>query len=262
MKNWDSVIKSANILDMQRIFIESHQIHENHLTVDDETAHHLFNVCRLTEQSFLDVIVNQDRQYHIKILKIQNNTIEFTIIDQWSLNNEYSRTISLVQSIPKQDKFTDICRMCTEVGVAHFFPVVSEFCDIKDLSVNKIKRATKAIDSAAKQSKQIRIPELHPALSLADVLTKNKEHFKSATCLIADEGTTEKLHTKLKSVKDHIVLAIGPEGGFSHIDRELLLTAGFVSFSLGKSILRTEHAGFAAINFINATIEVLNNNTY
>jgi 16S rRNA (uracil1498-N3)-methyltransferase len=44
-----------------------------------------------------------------------------------------------------------------------------------------------------------------------------------------------------------LVLAIGPEGGWSPRDRELLQAAGFEGMRLGPRILRTETAGIAAI---------------
>jgi 16S rRNA (uracil1498-N3)-methyltransferase len=45
----------------------------------------------------------------------------------------------------------------------------------------------------------------------------------------------------------HLVLAIGPEGGWSPRDRATLQDAGFVGMRLGPRILRTETAGLAAI---------------
>ena len=44
-----------------------------------------------------------------------------------------------------------------------------------------------------------------------------------------------------------IAIAIGPEGGWSPRDREILRAAGFSGLRLGPRILRTETAGLAAI---------------
>ena len=51
-----------------------------------------------------------------------------------------------------------------------------------------------------------------------------------------------------------MVLAIGPEGGWSPRDRELLRTAGFEGMRLGPRILRTETAGLAAIAALQARL--------
>ena len=44
-----------------------------------------------------------------------------------------------------------------------------------------------------------------------------------------------------------LVVAIGPEGGWSPRDRDTLSAAGFTGLRLGPRILRTETAGLAAI---------------
>lgn len=44
-----------------------------------------------------------------------------------------------------------------------------------------------------------------------------------------------------------VVLAIGPEGGFTAFEREALVTAGFVEASLGRDVLRVETAVVAAL---------------
>ena len=47
-------------------------------------------------------------------------------------------------------------------------------------------------------------------------------------------------------------VAIGPEGGWSPRDRELLVAADFQGLKLGPRVLRTETAGIAAIAALQA----------
>ena len=51
-----------------------------------------------------------------------------------------------------------------------------------------------------------------------------------------------------------VVIAIGPEGGWSPRDRQQLATAGFQGLQLGPRILRTETAGLAAIAALQARL--------
>jgi 16S rRNA (uracil1498-N3)-methyltransferase len=48
-------------------------------------------------------------------------------------------------------------------------------------------------------------------------------------------------------IDTRVVLAVGPEGGWSLSDRQQLQDAGFRGLRLGPRILRTETAGLAAI---------------
>jgi 16S rRNA (uracil1498-N3)-methyltransferase len=45
----------------------------------------------------------------------------------------------------------------------------------------------------------------------------------------------------------HVLLVVGPEGGFSSGERQGAAAAGFRAASLGRRVLRTETAGLAAI---------------
>ena len=53
-------------------------------------------------------------------------------------------------------------------------------------------------------------------------------------------------------IAEPVYLAIGPEGGWSPLDREQLRAAGFQGLRLGPRILRTESAGLAAIAALQA----------
>ena len=91
---------------------------------------------------------------------------------------------------------------------------------------------------------------------LSDVLMATD--FDNALKLVAYENETRGLSSIIKSnPPPHIVLAIGPEGGFSDDDLFLFDKYSFQRFSLGKSILRTEHAGFSAISYIDGYLESL-----
>jgi 16S rRNA (uracil1498-N3)-methyltransferase len=45
----------------------------------------------------------------------------------------------------------------------------------------------------------------------------------------------------------HVTLLTGPEGGFSHQERDVAKAAGFIPVRMGSRILRTETAALAAL---------------
>jgi 16S rRNA (uracil1498-N3)-methyltransferase len=51
---------------------------------------------------------------------------------------------------------------------------------------------------------------------------------------------------------EDVWVAIGPEGGWSDAEVELLLGSGWLAIGLGASVLRTEHAGPVALAVIAA----------
>ena len=232
---------------MQRIFITLDQLNDNVILLDQKTVHHLFDVCRLKVNASLEVVVNSQRLLKVRIVAIDVPNIHIHIVDQWAISPKRDIAITLIQSLPKRDKLTEICRMCTEIGVSEFFPVISEFCDVKELSDNKFKRINHAIESAAQQSKQVHVPILHQTQPLSDCLAQITFP-PDALLLLADEVSSDLIGTLIHKRPSHIYLAIGPEGGYGANDRELFTSNGFTPFSLGTFILRTEHAAFSAIN--------------
>lgn len=233
---------------MHRLFIDHHQITENRLQLDQATAHHLLTVCRLSVNDTVELILNQDRLLQVKILSIEGQELEISILDQWALNAHRTFQISLIQSLPKHDKFTHVCRMCTELGVSSFYPVKTQYCDVIDLSLNKFRRAQMSIESAAKQSKQVLIPKLYSTQSL-EACCAALPNDSQTLRLVAYEGATIGLGGIINNTTfHHLVIAIGPEGGFGSEDLRIFEHFQFTPFSLGQFILRTEHAGFAAIS--------------
>ncbi|MEK9726505.1 MAG: RsmE family RNA methyltransferase [Candidatus Margulisiibacteriota bacterium] len=242
---------------MQRLFINSDQLSGNKIVINEETFHHLINVCRLKIGDSLEAVVDQEKILLLKVLNIENsNSICIEIHDQWAVNPIRPYKIHLIQSLPKQDKFTEICRMCTELGVNTISPIVSEYSSVNEISENKFKRAKNTILSAAKQSKQSSIPVLNSVNNLSDCLVQfsNTKYLK----LIAYENASQQLNQLEFAIPNDLVIAIGPEGGFSPGDMALFKQYGFYDFSLGSHILRTEHAGFASICFFDGYIQSKN----
>ena len=241
---------------MQRIFILSKDINNNVVSLTQDQYHHLITVCRLKPKSKLEIVINETRLLLVKIKHIELNELNIDIVDQWELNASRSIPVQLIQSLPKQDKLTEICRVCTEIGVQTFHPVITDFCDVKELSDNKYKRAMMAIDSAAKQSKQSAVPLITPVKTIVDFF-ETTQFSDNSLKLVAYENSDKRLSTIVNNIPNEIVIAIGPEGGFSQTDIDCFIDNGFIPFSLGSHILRTEHAGFASICYLDGYLDSL-----
>lgn len=239
---------------MQRIFLIESQMIKDTLRLSRDVYHHLFNVCCLKVNDSFEFVIAEKRLYLAKIVSIESDSIKIEILDQWAINPHRDQPVEIIQSLPKQDKFTEICRMCTELGVGKIQPVYTEFCEVKVLKENKFKRAISAIQSAAKQSKQTHVPILAPLLNIAHYL--EQAVFKpNALKLVAYESSSQTLSNVINDIPSELIIAIGPEGGFSHADISLFKAYGFTAFSLGSHIFRTEHAAFASICYIDGYLE-------
>ena len=145
---------------------------------------------------------------------------------------------------PKSHKLDTLIQKCTEIGVKSFIPVISDHTENRKLNLNRIR---KIIKEAVEQSNQLNIPYIFDPISFDQFLNqqKNKVFFAD----IQSDINLSKLKINLK---ENNSILIGPEGDFSSKELKTLRSNNnFISFSLGKRILRSETAAIASLVLFN-----------
>ena len=191
-------------------------------------------------------------------------------------------SIILFQALPKGDKMDLIVRQAAEGGITEIVPFVSEFSIAKTgADGQKYARWERIIREARQQSGSkiataIHRPAIGKSLTISGLFeywAKLKEAgalglffhhqegnlrprtFGSQGSVEVQEGNLrlsgsvevqglekESLHGYLDSVGSVVVMAIGPEGGFSDAEVSLFLENGFKPVTIGDTVLRTETA--------------------
>ena len=112
------------------------------------------------------------------------------------------------------------------------------------------------MESAAEQSKQLKIPELSPPFHLSDLSkhVRASDYDLKLICWESEITTSIKqaLHV-FKQAKEgqeekrlQVAILIGPESGLTKHEVGQCQDQEFVSVSLGPTVLRVEHAAFFA----------------
>jgi 16S rRNA (uracil1498-N3)-methyltransferase len=134
----------------------------------------------------------------------------------------------------------------TELGVTQLQPIITDFGN-KALFIEK-KMLSHAIE-AAEQCERLDIPDIQPIIKLSEALKNDKN-----VILFANESKTgENLLTTLSKIDNNqaITVIIGPAGGFSEKEKELILNQPNVkNITLGENILRVETAAIAVLSII------------
>ena len=121
----------------------------------------------------------------------------------------------------------------------------------------KLDRWQKISDEAVKQCKRGIIPDVQDTVKFKEALPMLKEH---DLILFPYENETGKtIKDALRGLENRpasIAMVIGPEGGFSDSEAEELKNIGADCVSLGKTILRTETAGMAALAMVMYELEL------
>lgn len=233
---------------MPRFFVFQELIPNETIVITGEDARHIIKALRYKPGDFLKISdgENTDGTAVIEETNIKSSEIKIKVLEKNKVDN-LNPAITLLQGLPKSDKFEAILQKNTEVGVKCFTPIITERT-VAQPSAEKLshrrKRWQKIVKEASKQCMRTDIPEVKPAISFEESLKEIKNH---DLILIPWE---EEDKTTLKSVlrgldKDirSIAVYIGPEGGFSREEVKKAKEVGAISCTLGSNILRTETAG-------------------
>jgi 16S rRNA (uracil1498-N3)-methyltransferase len=161
--------------------------------------------------------------------------------------------IVLFQALPKGEKMDLVVRQAAEGAVCEIVPFESEFSDAKigDRAGNKFARWERIVREARQQSGSA-VATVVRRPTTADGLFMRWEEIKKerpgALGLLFHHLPLAKtgLHGYLVGNPDAVVLAVGPEGGFSNFEVDRFMSAGFRPFTIGNTVLRTETAALYA----------------
>jgi 16S rRNA (uracil1498-N3)-methyltransferase len=199
------------------------------------------------------VLFNGDgRDYDARIAGAGKRNASVEVLSARELANESPLRIVLLQALARGEKMDWIVQKATELGVAGLMPVASERGEVKLDGERADKRTAhwrSVAIAACEQSGRARVPDIAAPQPLAKAVGA----LPPLACRLALdlEAETSIATLQLDARKD-IVVAIGPEGGWSAGDLALLRGAGFAGLRLGPRVLRTETAGLAAIAALQA----------
>lgn len=217
------------------------------VALPDGAAAHLLRVLRLDVGDGCVLFNGDGHDYDARIVAAGKRGGEVEVTGVRVVDVESPLRIVLVQGIARGEKMDWILQKATELGVAGFMPVGSERSEVKLAGERAGKRLAhwrSVVVAACEQSWRARVPDVAPPRPLAGALQALPG---DSLRLSLDPGAGMAVASLPAPGERTVVVAIGPEGGWSPRDRATLAGAGFAGLRLGPRILRTETAGMAAI---------------
>lgn len=224
------------------------------LSLPEDLANHLVRVMRLHEGDRCALFNGDGHDYHATVTTAGKRDVQVRIDEAQRLDNESPLTITLLQGIARGEKMDLILQKATELGVNAIIPVNAERTEVKLDAARAEKRLAhwrSVVGSACGQSGRARIPSVTPPQSLSMAAGSLPADTMRLTL---DPLGAHRLASLSPAPANGVVIAIGPEGGWSPRDRQQLDDAGFQGLQLGPRILRTETAGLAAIAALQARL--------
>lgn len=218
------------------------------IKLTNETAHHLLHVLRIKPNENIILCDGNSTDYHCTIIEANTKKLFVTcqIITSSPCTTEPSTSIRLYQALPKGDKLDMIIQKCVELGVVEIIPLITTRSISQKPSTAKQDRFQRISESAAGQSMRGIIPKVNEVHTLSTALEHSHQNQLNIVAYENEKHQTLK-HLLNIPYPTNVGIWIGPEGGYTQDEIDMLTSAHVKTATLGTRILRTETAAIATI---------------
>ena len=237
-------------MTVPRLFVANNIGPDVELALSSPQAHYLLHVLRLPEGAGILAFDGRNGEWRADIVKARKGSCCIKM-RQKLREQTTAQDIHYAFAPLKQARLDYMVQKATEMGASLLQPVITAHTAVPRLNLERMRAN---IVEAAEQCGILTVPGIDAPVKLEALL---KACHKSRTVVFCDERAAfapplDALAT-LKGRK--ITALIGPEGGFSEAERELLLSKDFVCpVSLGPRIMRADTAAVAILALINSVL--------
>lgn len=232
----------------RRFFVE--QFKGTTAVIEGHTAHHLGHVLRAQKDQLYE-LSDGTAAWLGRIESVARDRVEFTLLEQLPAPQR-AVEVTLLLSVVKFDAFEWAIEKATELGVGTIVPLAAARSEKGLLSATEKRshRWKKILLEAAQQSRRLGVPLLEALAKPGQAFATHPEAFRLLLSERSDAPPIQKALESAKSTKA-VVLAIGPEGGWTEDELAHARASGFREASLGQLILRTETAVISGLSILN-----------
>ncbi len=256
---------SSFFLPAQAFHAQSGQAISN----DSAVSHQLRKVLRLKNGDGVRLLDGLGNAWAATIVEIERERTVFKLVEALNASGDHKtkkrcRVVSLLPMI-KSHRFELALEKLTEIGVDQIMPFATTrtIVKIKDDNQSRLKRWQLIVKEAAEQSERLTLPTLTAPSSLEQalqnidatnintyaynyrLLLSERSEAPDMVHLLSHQHKPADNHTFSATAHAHgaqVVLIVGPEGGFTEDERNLIMQNNFLPVSMGDTILRSETA--------------------
>lgn len=221
--------------------------------LNEEAARHIVQVLRLRPGDSIRLFNGRGGEYSATLDSVSKRQVRATLEEYFDPTTESPLALTLMQAVSRGEKMDYTLQKATELGVHRLIPIISERCGVKlmhDRRERRLQHWQGVITAACQQCGRNRLPELSDILTLSEGLQLPAT--AAGLRLILDHRATDSVQAwhdvRASQTPDSVQILIGPEGGWTEMELQSAIRAGFRSIQIGPRILRTETAAVAALS--------------
>ncbi len=213
-------------------------------------VHYLKNVMRLNAGDAVRLFNGRDGEWLCEIAELKKKAGTARCFEKLAEPSP-PPDIDYLFAPLKSARMDFVAQKATEMGARRLRPVITQHTVVR--KVNRQKLLANAIE-AAEQCNLVFVPEVLEAEPLGKVL---REWDDARRIIYCDEAApiADPIEALRQVEPGPLAVLIGPEGGFSVEEREMLRRLPFVhAIRIGPRIMRADTAGVAALALVQAVL--------
>lgn len=215
-------------------------------TLTGDTVHRLLNVRRFKIGDEIQVQTEDGKRYLAEITEVSSRSMSVKLVSEAQLPVPQSREIRLAIGYISENNLDLVIQKSTELGASEIIIFQAEHSPhaIKsDRLAHKLERWNAIALNACEQLGR----PTPPVIRYVDSISKALLHSAQTTCIFLEQNTKPFRDVKLSDATP-ITLFIGPEGGWSEPELDLITTNPVAKLvSIAPFTLRAETAAIAGL---------------
>lgn len=234
----------------ERLFVGSDLSPDTRIPCSPEQANYLRNVLRMDAGANILIFNGRDGEWLARIAEASKRSVVLEAIRQIRPQTEGPDLVYLFAPL-KRARLDYMVQKATELGAARLAPVLTRHTIAERVNLERMR--ANAIE-AAEQCGILRVPDVDEPKKLAALLAGWKPERHLIFC-DEDAEQVSPIAALAELTPGPLAVLVGPEGGFSPDERELIRSQPFATaISLGPRIMRADTAAIAALTLVNAVL--------
>jgi 16S rRNA (uracil1498-N3)-methyltransferase len=219
------------------------------LALSLEQGHYLANVLRLKAGDAVAVFNGRDGEWLAYVTGITKKAVALRL-ERKTADVKPPPDIDYIFAPLKHARLDYLVQKATELGARRLRPVITQRTIAERVNLERMK--ANAVE-AAEQCNLVFVPEVHEPLALPKLIAGWEQGRRLIYC--DERATNANPHKTLAGLAPPAAVLVGPEGGFTPEERELLKAQSYVTaISLGPRIMRADTVAIAALALVQSSI--------
>jgi len=197
------------------------------------------------------VVDRTGRFFRAALTTLDGDRGEALVYELMATSPESPVHLTLLCAVLARQRMLAVIQKATELGVMCVIPVLTERSVAEGgLAHEKAHAWPAQAVRAARQCRRASLPDVRPALPLLAALDDTSFRDADRRFMLDDRSPGQATVADGGSPPSRIAFAVGPEGGFTDAERNLLEARGAISLRLGGRVLRAETAVLVGLTIL------------